>query len=121
MNWTVLHAAALHMNVIEFVLNETNFGSALSARSANKINHKNSDGLTALYYAALKGDLDMFKFLYSKGADANVVTNVSLFFFMNFIRNLKIIIDRYFLCPAGANYFFRGITQYFMLQQYGDI
>ena len=73
-NATVLHVAALkgHLNVIEFVLNETNF---------NKISHKNTYDKTALYLAAEKGHLDILYFLYSKGADVNVVTNVSFFNF----------------------------------------
>ena len=75
MKWTVLHFAAYygHLNVIEFVLNETNFNKG--------INCKDKNGKTALYYAAEEGQLECFKYLYSKGADVNVVTKVSFFLF----------------------------------------
>ena len=57
--------------------------------------------MTELFRPTRYGNLEEVKRLVSEGADVNVVSNVSFFlarnFFMNFIRKMKILIDRYFL------------------------
>ena len=93
--------------MIEFVLNETNFNKG--------VNYKDNYD-TALYWAARKGHLECFKFLYSKGADVNVVDSVSFFLFFFYEFHKESENSNYFLIN-----FYSIIGQYFILQHTMDI
>ena len=78
-NSTILHSSVIHnctkitKEIIRYCKNN------LSKDDLHKfINKKNNKGITALHYAAFKGNIDIIHLLIFYGADLNAVTNKSL-------------------------------------------
>ena len=78
--YTILHKSVYNSDfeITELIINETK--SRLGLKNINLlkkfINEKTSEGLTALHYAANKGNIEIFKFLRKNEADVNEVTNL---------------------------------------------
>ena len=77
-NSTILHKSCffdyIEMSTIIIQELKKRFGS--SAQLSNFINEKTDGGLTALHYAAFKGNLELSKILIKNGASVNAITNL---------------------------------------------
>jgi palmitoyltransferase len=78
--YTILHKAVFNgdMDITTLIINEVKKRLGMSSKDSlpKFINEKTNEGMTALHYAAYKGNIPLLQFLITSGASVDAVTNL---------------------------------------------